>query len=79
MTLQSNTKIIRSSAQLALYIKQRRKSLGLTQTSLASKAGITQQALSEFESDPSKSRIETALMILLALESEMQIIAEQKT
>jgi HTH-type transcriptional regulator/antitoxin HipB len=61
------TSVIRSPAQLGHLIKERRKALGLTQKQLAEMAAIGQPALSEFETDPKKARIETAFALLTAL------------
>ena len=63
---------IRSSAQLALLIRQARLAQGFSQLRLAETAGIRQTTLSDFERNPSKARIETAFRLLTALGLELR-------
>ena len=46
------TQLLNGSAQLGHVIKARRKALGLTQQALAARLAITQNRMSQIESDP---------------------------
>jgi len=65
-------KIARSPLQLANYIRERRRELGLTQENLASKIGVRQRTVSDIETSAA-ARLDTVLRALAALDLELVI------
>lgn len=66
--------IISTSDQLGYQLVARRKALGLTQQEVASRLGISQNRLSELESQPSQLTVERLLALtgILGLELTVQ-------
>lgn len=56
-----------SSKQLALFIMDQRKKLGLTQAQVGDLVGLRQQTISEFEKNCENSKITTLFSILSAV------------
>lgn len=65
-------KIARTPLQLANYIRERRRELGLTQEKLASKIGVRQRTVSDIETSAA-ARLDTVLRALAALDLELVI------
>jgi HTH-type transcriptional regulator/antitoxin HipB len=65
-------KIARTPLQLANYIRERRRELGLTQENLASKIGVRQRTVSDIETSAA-ARLDTVLRALAALDLELVI------
>ena len=65
-------KIARSPLQLANYIRERRRELGLTQENLASRIGVRQRTVSDIETSAA-ARLDTVLRALAALDLELVI------
>lgn len=64
---------ITSPRQLAIYLRDLRKTQKLSQTAIAKRVGIKQDTLSKFEQDPNTTKIETFFKILSALELELHV------
>ncbi|CAM5304481.1 helix-turn-helix domain-containing protein [Alcaligenes faecalis] len=66
--------ILSTSDQLGYQLVARRKALGLTQQEVASRLGISQNRLSELESQPSQLTVERLLALtgILGLELAVQ-------
>ncbi|WP_373568159.1 helix-turn-helix domain-containing protein [Alcaligenes faecalis] len=66
--------ILSTSDQLGYQLVARRKALGLTQQEVASRLGISQNRLSELESQPSQLTVERLLALtgILGLELAIQ-------
>lgn len=66
--------ILSTSDQLGYQLVARRKALGLTQQEVASRLGISQNRLSELESQPSQLTVERLLALtgILGLEVAVQ-------
>ncbi|MCX5464185.1 helix-turn-helix domain-containing protein [Alcaligenes parafaecalis] len=66
--------ILSTSDQLGYQLVARRKALGLTQQEVASRLGISQNRLSELESQPSQLTVERLLALtgILGLELSVQ-------
>ncbi|MBY6347345.1 helix-turn-helix domain-containing protein [Providencia rettgeri] len=66
--------ILSTSDQLGYQLVARRKALGLTQQEVASRLGISQNRLSELESQPSQLTVERLLTLtgILGLELAVQ-------
>jgi HTH-type transcriptional regulator / antitoxin HipB len=65
-------KIARTPLQLANYIRERRRELGLTQENLASRIGVRQRTVSDIETSAA-ARLDTVLRALAALDLELVI------
>jgi len=65
---------INSATQVGGIIGARRKNLGMTQQELATRAGISQNRLSELEAGPGRITVERLLVLfnVLGLELEVQ-------
>lgn len=68
------SQLLNSSAQLSQILKARRSALGLTQQALATKLAITQNRVSQIETNPSALGFERLLEIfnLLGLDLVVQ-------
>ncbi len=62
---------VRTDQQMALLIKSFRKARGLTQVDLAQAQGVTQQAASAFERNPSAASVGRLLRTLSAMGVEL--------
>lgn len=60
---------VRSSDQLSVLLRSLRRARGLTQSELAQRLGITQQALSQLEKDPGAASMERVMALLAALQA----------
>lgn len=61
-------KVLSEMAKLVVQIINRRKSLGLTQTQVAQRAGITQAQVARLETASSVPSIETVMKVAVALD-----------
>ncbi len=64
---------ITSPRQLAIYLRDLRKTQKISQTTLANKVGIKQDTISKFEQNPDGTKIETFFKILSALNLELHV------
>jgi HTH-type transcriptional regulator/antitoxin HipB len=60
-------------AQVGLVLRAARKSANLSQKQLAAKLGLSQNRLSELETDPGSMRVDQLLAALAALGLELQV------
>ncbi|MGO3146380.1 MAG: helix-turn-helix domain-containing protein [Leucobacter sp.] len=58
---------LRSPAGLGAYVAERREQLGLTQSELAKKAGVSRSWVARFESDSSPATFDRVMRTLTAL------------
>jgi len=65
--------IATTASQLAAAVKNRRLTLGLSQTDLARLAGIRQKTVSEFETRPEDRTLKTLFRLMTALELEFDV------
>ncbi len=65
--------ILSTSDQLGYQLVARRKALGLTQQEVASRLGISQNRLSELESQPSQLTVERLLALAGVLGLELAV------
>ncbi|GLT13912.1 helix-turn-helix domain-containing protein [Vibrio algivorus] len=68
--------IINTPKVLAAFVKDSRKRQGLSQSDVASRVGLRQATISEFENNPDRTSIETILKILAAMKLDMHLISE---
>lgn len=61
-------KVISEMAKLVVQIVKRRKSLGLTQSEVARRAGITQAQVARLETSSSVPSMETVIKVAIALD-----------
>lgn len=60
-------------SQVGLVLRAARKAAGLSQKDLAARLGLSQNRLSELETDPGSMRVEQLLAVLSALGLELQV------
>ena len=65
--------IIYSPQQLAILASSKRKNMGLTQANVADKVGLQQKTISAFENNPERVMLSTALLILSALDLDLEL------
>ncbi len=70
--------IARTPLQLANWIRERRRKLGLSQVQLAAKIGVRQRTLSDIENARS-ARLDTLLRILAVLDLELVVRERTKS
>ncbi len=70
--------IARTPLQLANYIRERRRKLGLSQVQLAAQIGVRQRTLSDIENARS-ARLDTLLRILAVLDLELVVRERTKS
>lgn len=70
--------IVRSTLQLANYIRAKRRKLGLSQEQLAAKIGVRQKTLSDIENARS-ARLDTLMRILAILDLELVVRTRTKS
>jgi HTH-type transcriptional regulator/antitoxin HipB len=70
--------IARTPLQLANYIREKRRKLGLSQVQLAAKIGVRQRTLSDIENAKS-ARLDTLLRILAVLDLELVVRERTKS
>ena len=66
--------ITSNSRQLAIFLKQARKKLKLTQAELAKISGLKQKTISAFENNPDSIKLNTAFRILSAVNLKINLI-----
>lgn len=66
---------ITSPEQLAIFLKDVRKTKKLPQELLAEKVGLRQETISKFENSPAKTQIDTLFKILSAMNMELHLEA----
>ncbi|HAU1068133.1 TPA: helix-turn-helix domain-containing protein [Legionella pneumophila] len=66
--------IISSAKDLALYLKDRRKQLKMSQSEVADLVGLKQDTISKFENSPDNRRIDTLFRILSALNLNISLV-----
>ena len=70
--------IIHSPNKLALFVQHQRKQKGLSQTDVTSKIALKQHTLSDFETRPESTKLDTLFRILSALDLELQIVPKDQ-
>ena len=70
--------IARTPLQLANYIRERRRKLGLSQVQLAAQTGVRQRTLSDIE-NAGAARLDTILRILAVLDLEFVVRDRKKS
>lgn len=68
--------IMNTPKSLAAFVKDSRKQKGLSQSEVASRVGLRQATISEFENNPDRTSIETLLKILASMQLELHLISE---
>ena len=69
--------LIRTPKQLGAAIRRRRKTLGLTQTDLAGRAGLRQATISQIERGEN-TRLDSLLGVLAVLDLELAVRARTR-
>ncbi|MEZ9823303.1 helix-turn-helix domain-containing protein [Shewanella sp. 10N.286.45.A1] len=64
---------VTNSKQLAVYLKDARLNMQLSQSKVGNKIGIRQDTVSSFEQNPDSTKLETLFKILSALNLELDI------
>jgi HTH-type transcriptional regulator/antitoxin HipB len=72
------TQLARTSPQLGNAIRRARRSLGLSQATLAEKTGLRQATISQIETGHPGTKIETLLAVLAALDLQLQVAARSQ-
>ncbi|UXI00769.1 type II toxin-antitoxin system antitoxin HipB [Photobacterium sp. TY1-4] len=70
--------MIYNSRQLANHLKLMRTRKHLTQAQLAKRVGIKQSTLSNFETNPETTQLQTFFKIIQALEVDLEVRERQK-
>ncbi|MDW2982849.1 helix-turn-helix domain-containing protein [Rhodanobacter sp. KK11] len=65
--------LARTPKQTGTHIRRQRKRLGLSQRELGDRAGLRQETISLIENGNAATRLDTLLMVLAALDLELQI------
>lgn len=71
--------LITSSRQLAIHLRDERKSKNLSQNKVADPVGLKQDTVSKFEVNPETTRIQTLFRILSSLNLEMHIVPKSES
>ncbi|EPN8224240.1 helix-turn-helix domain-containing protein [Vibrio alginolyticus] len=71
--------LITSPKQLAIHLRDDRKSKNLSQTKVADPVGIKQDTVSKFELNPETTSIQTLFRILSSLNLEMHIVQKSES
>jgi HTH-type transcriptional regulator/antitoxin HipB len=71
--------ILYSPKDLALIAISQRKKLGLTQSDVAERVGLKQKTISAFENRPGSVMLLTALLIISALDLELDLTAKNES
>ncbi len=69
----ANTHAVSSKA-LALILKDRRKALGINQTTTGERVGVKQDTVSAFENNPDGTKLATLFKLLSSLDLELHIV-----
>jgi HTH-type transcriptional regulator/antitoxin HipB len=67
---------IRSIREIAAVVRGRRLDLGLSQSQLATQAGVSRKWISEFESSKSTAELGLVLRVLDALDLSLELVAQ---
>jgi len=70
--------LILTPTQLAAALKDRRKSLGLTQVEAAARVGLLPKTISSLESSPERCSIESLLKLISVLDIELSFTAKPR-
>lgn len=70
--------MVRTATQLGAYIQDARNRKGLSQTQLAEMIGKQQKTISSIEQGSEGTKLETLLLVLAALDLNIQISARTK-
>ena len=71
--------LVITNRQLAMALKARRKSLGLTQVEAASRVGLLPKTVSAMESRPERASVESLFKYLSALDMEIYLHRKEET
>ncbi len=71
--------LVLTNRQLAMALKARRKSLGLTQVQAASRVGLLPKTISALESRPERAIVESLYKYLSALNMEVYLHRKEDT
>lgn len=71
--------LITSPKQLAIHLRDERKSMNLSQNKVADPVGLKQDTVSKFEINPETTRIQTLFRILSSLNLEMHIVPKGRS
>lgn len=71
--------LINSLPELALFIKNRRKVLKLTQSEIGDLVGLKQKTISAIEKNPENVRLCTLFRVLSALEIDIRLLSKHET
>lgn len=71
--------IARTPKQIGNLVKRQRKRLGLSQADLASRVGLRQPTVSLIETGNPAMRLDTFLLVMTALDLELQIAKRTKS
>ncbi|WP_131782834.1 helix-turn-helix domain-containing protein [Legionella gresilensis] len=69
--------LIHSPRELAIFIKNQRKKLKLSQQEVANLVGLKQKTISAIENDSENIKLSTLFRILSALEVDIKFIAKK--
>ena len=70
--------IARTTKDIGNALRNARRAKGLTQTELASRAGVWQRTISNIETSASGARLDTVFDLLAALDLELRIVPRSK-
>ena len=71
--------LIRSPKELALQVVSQRKKLKLSQVEVANLVGLKQKTISAFENKPEGTKLETAFLILSAVNLDIAGLDKNET
>lgn len=71
--------LARTPKQIGTHIRRHRKRLGLSQRELGERASLRQETISLIESGNAATRTDTLLMVLAALDLELQIAPRSRS
>ncbi len=71
--------LVLTNRQLAMALKARRKSLGLTQVQAASRVGLLPKTISALEVRPERASVESLYKYLSALDMEVYLHRKEDT
>lgn len=69
---------IRSPKELALLVTNQRKKLKLSQAAAGKLVGLKQQTISEFENNPTGTKLSTFFLILSAVNLDIKVLAKDE-
>lgn len=71
--------LVLTNRQLAMALKARRKSLGLTQVQAASRVGLLPKTISALEARPERASVESLYKYLSSLDMEVYLHRKEDT